>query len=119
MNSIARPFPDAFLERIYPLPKPMRSIEEWQREHHQDLEALDDFTLQRERRCVQHRLDYETDQFVRSWLAVRLTAIDRERGSRRTTTSPDRPPRPPAAASRPVKDAPGGFEYRRGRVVGR
>lgn len=82
MNSIAWPFPDAFLEKIYALPQPMRTIDDWRRLHGQDLQYLDDLALQRERRCVERRLDYEQDVLRRAWLMQRLAAVEAERRRR-------------------------------------
>jgi hypothetical protein len=112
-------FSEAFLERVYAIPQPMLTYEELKRSRHQDLDTLLDRDLLRERRCVQHRLDYDRNPSSRAWLMGRLTAIDRERGSRHAMTPLARSPRPTAASSRPVKGPPDGFEYRRGQVVER
>lgn len=85
------PFPVSYLERIYPMPRPMLWLHEWQRERNLDLGAMDDLALQRERRCVQHRLDHEPDASRRAWLGRRIEAIDRERGSRHSQRRTVRP----------------------------
>lgn len=77
------PFPPSYLDRLYPIPRPMVSLDEWRRLHGHDLELLDDLALLRERRCVVRRCDYEPDTACRAWLTDRLAAIDRERGIRR------------------------------------
>lgn len=86
-----RPFPVSYLERIYPMPRPFVSMDEWRRLHGDDLETFDDGTLDRERRCVQRRLDYEPDASRRAWLGRRIEAIDRERGSRHSQRRTVRP----------------------------
>lgn len=92
MNSLAsrprrwggpRPFPPAYLDKLYLIPNPTRSLEDHRRLHHRDLDHLDDLAILRERRCVVRRLDYERDRSVEMWLTGRLAAIDRERGRRR------------------------------------
>ncbi len=78
-----RPFPPTFLDKVYSIPNPNRSMEEFRRLHGHDLELLDDLALQRERRCVQRRLDDEPDASRGAWLTDRLVSIDRERGRQR------------------------------------
>lgn len=87
-----RPFPDSYLDRLYSIPRSTVSMEDHLRLHHRDLQALDDLELQRERRCVLRRFDYDPDTFRRSWLMDRITAIDRECSARRDwTRQPERP----------------------------
>ncbi len=120
MIRIPRPFSNNSLELIYPMPKPMRTIEEWRRLHGHDLEHLDDLALQRERRCVLRRMDYEPANFRRTWLAQRLTAIDRERGYRRAKmTATGSPQRTVNNSDALASSGLSAFEYRQGQVVER
>lgn len=100
-------FPEAYLERVYPMPRPLDWLHEWERLHHHDLEALDDSVLLREHRRVQRRLDDDPDACRREWLARRLAAVERERQSRRPQVMPERPPRRVAASEPSRKSSPG------------
>lgn len=99
----SRAFPESFLDAVYRMPRPMLWFEEWQRERNLDLDTFDDPALDRERRCVQRRLDYEPVEVRRRWLEHRLTAIDRERGTRRHPIAQIRTPAPanPSSRARP------------------
>lgn len=98
----------------------MVSLTEWERFHGHDLALLDDLALQRERRCVQRRLDYEPDVLRRAWLAQRLAAIDRELSARESRIPQHHEPRRYRATNEADNSrAPGSFEYRRGQVVKR
>lgn len=115
-----RPFSLAALDRVYEFPNPTRSMEEFRRLHHLDLEALDYHELQRERRCVQLRADLDGDRTRRAWLTSRLAAIDRERGSRRRQmTAAGSQQRFVTRSNDPTSSGPKPFEYRRGKVVER
>lgn len=92
----SRSFSASYLDTVYPIPRPMVSLDDLRRQHGLDLESLDDSRLQWERRCVQRRCDYEPDAVHRAWLTERLAAIDRELNARRCERGQDREPRPMA-----------------------
>jgi hypothetical protein len=72
-------FSDAYLEKIYPMPRMTRSLEEWYRFRHEDLPGLDDATLAREGRRAQWRADLDADPDRRRWLTERVAAVEAER----------------------------------------
>jgi hypothetical protein len=80
-------FPEPFLEKIYPTPKPYRTIGEWCVLHHEDLPALTDLELSVELSCVWRRLTLEQPNAAH-WLWQRREAVfaeqNRRRGERRS-----------------------------------
>lgn len=76
-------FSQQFLDRICPMPQPMRSLGDWQRAHHRDLDALTDQELGRELRRAQHRADFEKNKSIRLWLETRISVLAAEQGRRR------------------------------------
>lgn len=75
-----------YLERVYPIPRPYLSHEDWERHHHRDLAAMSTGELRREGRRAQRRMDCtaRSHPFDRAWLAERLAAVGatlRERGA--------------------------------------
>jgi len=85
MHSTAyRPgFSATYLERICPLPRPMRSLADWTRHIHADLETLTDRELAREGRLARQRADLDWNPDTRAWFEGRATAIDAEIKRRR------------------------------------
>ena len=77
-------FSTAYLNRLYPLPRPFLSIEDWQRWWHRDLAGLDLDALWVELRRLRRRLDYEHDRLHRRWLQEREAAILRAIGARKS-----------------------------------
>ena len=71
------------LDRLYPMPKDGRSIDDWYRNRNLDLERLDDADLDHEAFRVAARLAYETDRRHRAWLLERREAVRQERARRR------------------------------------
>ena len=99
MASIANPryrqpgarFSDVFLDRILPMPKPIRSIGDWYRQRHQDLDDLTDVELGKEIYLARLRraLDHDPDRCV--WLWGREQACRAELDlRRRMPTEPQR-----------------------------
>lgn len=85
--------PPPFLARLYPMPHPYLTEDDWYRYQHRDLAAMDATELRREGRRTQLRLDYEYDRHDRAWLTERLAAIrkvyeERERTRASLTTTP-------------------------------
>ena len=76
-------FSTSYLERLCPEPRPMRSLGDWERRHHQDLasKAMDE--LASEGRRARRRADYDPDPARRQWFLERVDAITRELNSRR------------------------------------
>lgn len=72
----------AYLERLYPIPRPMLTLEDWRRAHHLDLADFTEDELRWEYRRVQNRSDYERDPAALAWLRGRLVAIRREHDRR-------------------------------------
>ena len=91
-----------FLERIFPLPNALHTIEEARRGRHEDLNALTDDDLAREWRLAQLRADLDDDRESRAWCVERVAAVTRERERRRaaeeTTAGND------SSRSRPVRN---------------
>jgi hypothetical protein len=75
---------------VYALPNPLLSQEQCERFYHQDLEAMDDFELFRERRRVEDAIAYwpHRDQNGLTWLLERLAALRQEYAVRRKTVAP-------------------------------
>src|SRR5918998_1563080 len=71
-------FPEPFLARLYPLPHPLVTLEEFLRFRHEDLADFSDEALAREYRRVRARADLDPDEASRAWLDGRLAAIDIE-----------------------------------------
>lgn len=78
-----RPLPERLLERIYPMPRPALTHEEYQRARHRDLPELDETDLAIEAFRLMSRLAREHDPARRGWLAERREAIRAEQGRRR------------------------------------
>lgn len=96
-------FPTSLLDRIYSLPNPYRSIDDWFRTRHEDLPGLSDRELTREIRRVSARLDFEWPERGH-WLWARLDACHAEQGKRRASVSD---PRQDCSRSRPSYSHPG------------
>ncbi len=78
--------PDRALDRLYPMPRPTRTIEEWVRLHHRDLPDLSDLDLDREAFAVARRLCRDRDACRVAWLVERRDAV---RAERRRRIDPD------------------------------
>jgi hypothetical protein len=79
-------FSDTYLNRILDMPRPLRTLEDWQRQRHQDLPYASDDELGREMYLCRHRRALDSDPARGTWLAERETAIRdelRRRGVRR------------------------------------
>jgi len=94
-----------WLERVYPLPRPTATLEEWERATHRDLGNLDRDALHRELLRVRFRLAVE--RRPDPWLADRekavLQAIRRRAPSNRASNPSgprETPGKPPAARTR-------------------
>jgi hypothetical protein len=61
------------LARLYPLPKPLLTIEEWQRSRHLDLATYSRDDLELEAHRVRHRLAY--DHRPHPWLLERRERV--------------------------------------------
>lgn len=95
-TTIARTTMNAkILERLYPLPNPLRTLEEWEQAHHRDLPTLSDDDLLRDLRCARRRLDYEDDKTAQVWLSERIIRIRQEVASRRAPEPRKPTPRRP------------------------
>lgn len=75
-------FAKAYLERIYPTPRPYLHHEDRQRFLHLDLEWLDDEALAREGRRAHHRADIDDDPISRVWFIEQVQAVDAEKRRR-------------------------------------
>lgn len=84
-----------FLDRLYRIPDPNETIEEFDRYYHYDLVGMPLLELKREARNVQRRLDL--DDHPATWLSQRLDAVRQAiRGySAGTTQEPAVPTRSP------------------------
>lgn len=86
-DHVRRPsFPNSYLEKVCPRPQPLRSLEDWERLHHDDLPHLDDDALAREGRCARLRADLDRDAMRRAWFVGRVAAVGIERTHRRSGT---------------------------------
>ena len=72
----------AYLARLYEIPNPFRTRDAFDRFHHLDVPMLTENELGREIRCVERRLDYETDVASVAWLTERVVTLQRERARR-------------------------------------
>ncbi|HEV2109534.1 MAG TPA: hypothetical protein VGR16_14840 [Thermomicrobiales bacterium] len=108
-----QPLPDRLLERIYPMPRPTLTHEEYQRARHLDLPALEATDLDAEAFRVMSRLAREHDSLRREWLSARRQAIRGEQARRRQTDRPAKTPATPVPERRPLMPIRGGD--RRGR----
>ena len=70
--------PDRALDRLYPMPRPTRTIEEWARLHHHDLPELSDLDLDREAFDLARRLCRDRDRGRVAWLVERRDALRAE-----------------------------------------
>lgn len=78
-----RPYPittlspprDRLLERLYPLPRPLQTIEEWERSRHLDLVTCSVDDLEFEAHRLRHRLAY--DPKPHPWLLERRERVRR------------------------------------------
>ena len=69
---------DRALDRLYPMPRPTHTIEEWARLHHRDLPDLSDLDLDREAFAVARRLCRDRDRGRVAWLVERRDAVRAE-----------------------------------------
>ncbi len=105
-------FPDGYLSRVYAIPNPFRTREDFDRFHHIDVPLMTDDELAREIRCVWRRLDYEPDAAAAAWLTKRRDAVAAERTRRARSRRPDEvsgmphPPRGTDAANLPPSRPP-------------
>ena len=119
-----RRFGTKFLDRLYAIPDPMRSIDDYYKQRHDDLPLLTTEKLHQEARMVRQRADLEDDEIARWWLGQRLDRVRAEL-TRRRSAPPKMVPdsRTPGSGGggdnrRPAQPA-GAFEFRGGRVVRR
>ena len=102
------------LDAIYPMPRPLATIEEHDRWRHADLPDLTNAQLLREARLAEHRADLDPEPARVAWLRERVAAVRAElaararrpaepepwaitwgdRGPAITTASPTTPPQP-------------------------
>ena len=75
--------PARWLERLYSLPRPMATIEDWERCRHLDLPMMDADGLELEAHRLRHRLAY--DDRPDPWLLERRNRVHAERSRRRLT----------------------------------
>ena len=81
-RSTERRPPDTFLEFLYPSPRPLATLEEWRRAHHDDLPLFTDLELARELARIWRRLTFQWPP-LDDWLWDRRRAIFAERERRR------------------------------------
>lgn len=65
-----------FLDRLYPIPDPFNTSEEYEKEKHLDIQSMNLPSLKAERARVRMRLLY--DQNPSAWLIERLNVLEEE-----------------------------------------
>lgn len=77
-----RQAPERWLDRLYPMPRECRSIDDWHRARNLDLPFFDAGNLDRERFRVSARIAHDHDRHRRAWLTERRDLVAREQRRR-------------------------------------
>jgi hypothetical protein len=71
----------AYPERLYRLPRPLATIEEWARSQHLDIDGMTPDDLEAEAHRIRHRLAYDDDPHP--WLVERRERVRQALGRSR------------------------------------